>query len=55
MTIRLINLALGIAGISFQAFILLPCHNIISEQMEGLEQGMKKIDHMNQELVKYLL
>ena len=55
MTIRRINLFLGIAGLSFQAFILLPWHHIISEQMEELEQDMRRVDIMNKELVDYLL
>ena len=54
MTIKRINLFLGIAGLSFQAFILLPWHHIISEQMDELESDLRRVDVMNKELVDYL-
>ncbi|CAD8192733.1 unnamed protein product [Paramecium octaurelia] len=52
MVLPKVNMLVGICALSFQAFVLYPWHDVISQQVEKLDKNIRILEIMQQQLVK---
>ncbi|CAK89458.1 unnamed protein product (macronuclear) [Paramecium tetraurelia] len=52
MVLPKVNMFVGICALSFQAFVLYPWHDVISQQVEKLDKNIRILEIMQQQLVK---
>ncbi|CAD8103283.1 unnamed protein product [Paramecium primaurelia] len=48
------NFAIGFTALCFQALVLYPCHETISEQVDKLEKNIVRLEQMEVELKTHM-